>query len=197
MDKKALRSLIKEKKAELSRTYIEAYSAQLADIVAALPVYRDASVLYAYLAYNEEILTDALIRRAWEDGKRVAVPKVLADGIMEFYYITSFDTVSPGFCAIPEPTGSPETLADARRFLMLMPGLAYGRDHNRIGYGGGYYDRYLQRMRDGGADFTTLALAYEFQIFDTVPAEAHDAGVDIVVTGSEILCWRQTPHREN
>ena len=189
MDKKEIRKLIKNKKAALSREYIEDYSARLAEKAALLPVYQEAEVLYAYLSYNEEIVTDALIRRAWADGKRVAVPKVLDQGVMEFYYISSFDGISAGYYDIPEPDGNPAFLADEKNVLMLMPGLAFGRDRNRIGYGGGFYDRYLERKQAEGTRFQTLALAYDFQIFDTIPAESHDAKVDVVISEAETVCW--------
>ena len=187
MEKKELRKLIKTQKAALDPDFIGAYSALLAEKAAQLPAYRDTAVLYAYLSYNEEIRTEPLIRRAWADGKRVAVPKVLDEGVMEFYYITSFDGISPGYFDIPEPAGDPSLPADEKDVLMLMPGLAFGRDHNRIGYGGGFYDRYLERKQAAGTRFTTLALAYDFQIFDTVPAEAHDFRLDLVLSEQELL----------
>ena len=192
MDKKEIRKLIKAEKAALSRDFIEAYSVRLAEKAAELPAYREASVLYAYLSYNEEIVTDALIRRAWADGKRVAVPKVLDDGVMEFYYMDSFDEISLGYCDIPEPAGDPSRLADEKDVLMLMPGLAFGRDRNRIGYGGGFYDRYLERKQAEGTRFRTLALAYDFQIFDTIPAEAHDSKVDLILSERELIEVPQT-----
>ena len=187
MDKKEIRRLIREKKAALSRSYIEAYSVHLADLAATQPCYREAEVIYAYLAYNEEIMTDALIRRAWADGKRVAVPKVLDDGYMEFFYIDSFDGIAPGYCGIPEPAETCDPAADDKNVLILMPGLAFGRDHNRIGYGGGFYDRYLERREAAGVRFFKAALAYEFQIFDTVPALPHDRKVDAVITASALI----------
>ena len=187
MDKREIRKYIKDKKSALSPDDIEACSALLAERAAGHSLYRDAEVLYAYLPYNEEIRTEALIRRAWADGKRVAVPKVLDSGVMEFYYIDSFEGILPGYCGIPEPEGDPALLAGDSRVLMLMPGLAYGRDHNRIGYGGGFYDRYLERRQAAGTCFSTIALAYDFQIFDTIPAEAHDAKVDVVISCSEMI----------
>jgi len=187
MDKKEIRKQIKERKATLSEKYIADYSAQLSELAAAQECYREAKEIYVYLAYNEEIRTDALVRRAWADGKRVAVPKVLDEGVMEFYYIDSFDGIAPGYCGIPEPVGTTETLANGTDVLLLMPGLAYGRDHNRIGYGGGFYDRYIERKQAEGTRFRTLALAYEFQIFDTIPAEAHDTKVDIVISAEEMI----------
>lgn len=187
MEKKEIRKIVKVKKNALSRAYIEKYSDLLAVKAAALPCYRSAEVIYAYLAYNEEILTDSLIRRAWADGKRVAVPKVLDQGFMEFFYINSFDGIAPGYCGIPEPADTVSPPADDPGVLMLMPGLAYGRDHNRIGYGGGFYDRYLDRKIAEGTEFVTLALAYDFQIFDTIPAESHDRKVDIVLSEKEVI----------
>ena len=188
MEKKEIRKIIREKKAALSPEFITEYSALLAEEFVKQPFYQASDVLYVYLAYNEEIRTDELVRRAWADGKRVAVPKVLDQGVMEFYYIESFDGISEGYCGIPEPEGDPALLAEDKRFLMLMPGMAYGRDHNRIGYGGGFYDRYLERKLAAGAEFTTLALAYDFQILDTIPAEAHDLKVDVVLSLGEIIC---------
>jgi len=187
MEKREIRKQIKEEKAALSPELVGAYSDRLAERVVMQPAYRNARVIYFYLAYNQEIRTETLIRRAWADGKKVAVPKVLDEGVMEFYYIDSFDSITLGYCDIPEPMEDPERIARDKEVLMLMPGLAFGRDHNRIGYGGGFYDRYLERMEAQGTRFETLALAYEFQIFDTVPAQEHDRKVDIVISEKEII----------
>lgn len=186
-DKAAIRKFIREKKAALSPQMIAACSAAVAERIAAQPFYREAPVLYAYLAYNEELRTDALIRRAWADGKRVAVPKVLSPGEMEFYCISSLDAVAPGYCGIPEPPGPPAPAADDDNILLLMPGLAYDRAHHRIGYGGGFYDRYIARARTRGARILTVAPAYDFQILGSIPAEAHDLPADVIVTADELL----------
>ena len=186
-DKAAIRKFIREQKAALDAQLIADYSAAVAERIAALPAYRNAPVLYAYLAYNQELRTDALIRRAWANGKRVAVPKVLAPGEMEFYTIESLDDVAPGYCGIPEPPGPPAPPADDGEILMLMPGLAYDRAHHRIGYGGGFYDRYIARRQAQGARILTVAPAYTFQILDAIPAEAHDLPADVIVTADELL----------
>lgn len=189
MDKKEIRKLIAAKKSALRQDEIDSYSERLSELFAAQEVYRNADVIYAYLAYNEEIRTEGLIRRAWADGKRVAVPKVLSpsEGRMEFFYIDSFDGIAPGYYDIPEPDGDPRTIADEAKVLLLMPGLAFGRDRNRIGYGGGFYDRYLERKEAEGVEFFKAALAYEFQIFDTIPAQSHDRKLDMVLSVSEII----------
>ncbi|MBQ1895642.1 MAG: 5-formyltetrahydrofolate cyclo-ligase, partial [Clostridia bacterium] len=77
----------------------------------------------------------------------------------------------------PEGDGPPAVYG---KVLMLMPGLAFDEHGNRIGYGGGYYDRYLERNRD--KEYTKVALAYPFQVFDEIPADPHDEKVDAVIT---------------
>lgn len=187
MEKSEVRKLVRAQKVLLRPEAVADYSRQVAERFTAQPFYQAAETIYPYLAYNQEILTDEIIRRAWADGKRVAVPKVLDAGYMEFYYIDSFDGITLGYCDIPEPAEDPARLAEDKNVLLLMPGLAFGRDHNRIGYGGGFYDRYLERREAAGAHFFKVSLAYEFQIFDSVPAQAHDRKVDAVVTASEII----------
>lgn len=187
MDKKEIRKRIKAQKAALTEDFILEYSARVTELFTAQPFYRDAQVLYAYLTFNEELRTDGLIRRAWADGKRVAVPRVLAKGVMEFYYIDSFSGFITSAFGVPEPPEDPEKLADEPEVLLLMPGLAFDRAHNRVGYGGGFYDRYLERYQEKGTRFFKPALAYDFQIVDSIPANDFDIRVDAVLTAEEIL----------
>ena len=187
MDKKEIRAMIKARKAALTPEFVADYSARVTEKFCAQDFYRDAQVLYAYLTFNEELRTDGLIRRAWADGKRVAVPRVLAKGVMEFYYIDSFEVFVTSAFGVPEPPEDPARLADEREFLLLMPGLAFDRDHNRVGYGGGFYDRYIERYQAKGTRFYKPALAYEFQIVDAIPASEHDIRVDAVLTADAIL----------
>ena len=187
MDKKEIRALMRAKKAALSRDFVEEYSARVTENFTAQPFYRDAQVLYAYLTFNQELRTDGLIRRAWADGKRVAVPRVLGKGVMEFYYIDSFEGFVRSSFGVPEPPEDPARLADEREVLLLMPGLAFDRAHNRVGYGGGFYDRYIERKQAEDVHFFKPALAYNFQIVDAIPANDFDVKVDAVLTADEIL----------
>ncbi len=182
MDKKEIRAMIRARKKALTEEDILDYSARVTELFTAQPFYRDAKVLYAYLTFNEELRTDGLIRQAWADGKRVAVPRVLGKGVMEFYYIDSFDGFIRSAFGVPEPPEDPERLADDAEFLLLMPGLAFDRAHNRVGYGGGFYDRYLERKQAEGTRFFKPALAYDFQIVDRIPANEHDIRVDAILT---------------
>ncbi len=187
MDKKEIRALMRSKKAALAPDYVAEYSARVTEAFAAQPFYRDARAVYAYLTFNQELRTDGLIRRAWADGKRVAVPRVLGKGVMEFYYIDSFEGFITSAYGIPEPPEDPGKLADDRDVLLLMPGLAFDRAHNRVGYGGGFYDRYIERGESEGTRFFKPALAYDFQIVDAIPSGPHDVRVDAILTAEEIL----------
>lgn len=183
MDKKEIRKIVKLKKSKLSNREVLVYSHKVCEKFLAQDFYKNAAVIYPYLAYNTEIVTDEIIEQAWRDGKKVAVPKVLDDGLMEFYYIDSFDVISEGYCGIPEPDGG--IVAKDEKVLILMPGLAFDREHNRIGYGGGFYDRYLERYAD--TDFVKVSLAYDFQIFDKLEVEEHDQKIDAVITEDGVL----------
>jgi len=177
MDKKALRREIGAKKRALSAAEIESRSAILADKLYKTTQYRDCQSLYAYLSFNQEVHTNPIIERAWTDGKRVAVPKVAGDE-MVFIWIDSFEGLAPqGAFHIMEPIED-GPVADDERALILMPGLAFDPQGHRVGYGGGYYDRFLENE----PDHPLVALCYDFQLYDRLEVEAHDVPVDLVIT---------------
>ena len=177
MDKKALRREIGAKKRALSAAEIESRSAILAEKLFSTAQYRDCKSLYAYLSFNQEVRTNPIIERAWADGKRVAVPKVVGDE-MVFIWIDSFEGLAPqGAFHILEPIED-GPVADDEKALILMPGLAFDPQGHRIGYGGGYYDRFLEKE----PDHPLVALCYDFQLYDRLEVEAHDVPVDVVIT---------------
>ncbi len=116
-----------------------------------------------------------MLEQALRDGKRVAVPKVYGDD-MKFIYMTDLTQVSKGYAGIPEPVAD-EPVADDPHALVLMPGMAFTKDGCRMGYGGGFYDKFLARE----PQHPTLALCYDFQIVDTIPTEDYDIPVDCVL----------------
>ena len=184
MDKKALRREIGAKKRALSAAEIEARSAVLAKMLYATEQYRAARSLYAYLSFNQEVRTDPIIERAWADGKRVAVPKVVGDE-MVFIWIDSFEGLTPqGAFHIMEPIED-GPIADDGTALILMPGLAFDPQGHRVGYGGGYYDAFVSEY----PNIYTIALAYEEIIVDHLPLMKHDLTVDLIVTEERtVLC---------
>ena len=177
-DKASLRRLIGEKKRAMTTAEIDRRSACLAQRLFETEEYRRAEALYLYLSVNQEVRTGPIIDRARRDGKRVAVPRVDGDA-MRFFWLTDDSALVSGVMGIPEPSGDgPE--ADEPSALIVVPGLAFDAQGFRVGYGGGYYDRYLASH----PGHPLLALCYDFQFFDGVPAEDCDVPVDRVITDS-------------
>lgn len=175
MDKKALRAMIREQKRAMTQSQIEEKSAALGTLLRSSDLYRQAKTLYGYLPYNQEVRTTPMLVQALLDGKRVAVPKVFGQ-TMKFLYIDDLSLVAPGYAGIPEPIADgPE--ADDPTALVLMPGLAFDTEGHRIGYGGGFYDRFLEEE----PGHPTLALCYDFQLLPHLETEAHDIPVDCVL----------------
>ena len=175
MDKKALRSAIREKKRAMTPQQIEEKSAALTVQFLATDLYKNASTIYGYLPYNQEVRTIPLLQQAITDGKQVAVPKVYGE-TMRFILIADLSAVEKGYAGIPEPKAD-EPVAQDERALVLMPGLAFDPAGNRMGYGGGFYDRFLQAE----PHHPTVALCYDFQMLPHLETEAHDIPVDLVL----------------
>ena len=175
MDKKELRKEIREKKRLMTEEDIVSQSHRLCCKFLQCDAYRNAKTVYGYLPYNQEVRTWELLERALQDGKKVAVPKVYGEE-MRFIYITDFTQIGEGYCGIPEPLND-EPIADDKSALVLMPGLAFDREGHRIGYGGGFYDRFLSLE----PSHPTVALCYDFQLQESLPTEEFDIPVDLVI----------------
>lgn len=174
MDKRELRAYIKQRKRKMTEAEIVAKSACLGEKFLSSELYRSARTIYGYLPYNQEVRTVPILQRALEDGKKVAVPKVYGD-TMRFIYLPDFSRVAKGYAGIPEPIDDGPVASD-RNALVLMPGLAFDRQGRRIGYGGGFYDRFLSEE----PNHPTVALCYEFQVFPEIETDDYDIPVDCV-----------------
>ena len=175
MDKKALRREIAAQKKAMTSEQIRDKSARLAEAFFQTELYQTAKTLYGYLPYNQEVRTEPILEQALRDGKRVAVPKVYGDE-MRFLYIEDMTGIAPGSFGIPEPIAD-GPMADDPKALVLMPGLAFDPEGNRMGYGGGFYDRFLEDE----PHHPTVALCYDFQMLPHLETEAHDIPVDLVI----------------
>lgn len=183
MDKSELRKVMKRKRSGLSAERILMYSGCIAENLIQRQEYADASVLLAYVSFSSEVNTHFLIEKAWKDGKRVAVPKCMDDSKLEFQYIRSFDDLAPGKFGIPEPvTGESVEYNEDDKCLLLLPGVAYTNKGDRLGYGGGYYDRYLKKHDS----IPNAMLAYSLQQTETLPVDEMDVPADMIIT--EIGC---------
>ena len=176
MNKKEMRAQIRAKKRAMTEAQIVSASARLGELFRACELYKKADTIYGYLPYNQEVRTVPMLEQAIRDGKRVAVPKCY-DRDMKFIYISDFEKeVAPGYANIPEPIAD-EPVADDTTALVLMPGLAFDPQGHRIGYGGGFYDRFLADE----PDHPTLALCYGFQMVDHLETEEFDIPVNMVL----------------
>ena len=175
MDKKELRAFIRQRKRAMTEEEIQEKSQRLMELFCASEAYRKADSIYAYLPYNQEVRTVPMVQQAWADGKKVAVPKIYGEE-MKFLWITHMSQVDTGYCGIPEPIAD-EPIADDPNALVLMPGMAFDPEGHRIGYGGGFYDRFLEQE----PDHPTLALCYDFQMLPHLETEEHDIPVDVVL----------------
>lgn len=175
MDKKALRQQIREKKRAMTPEKIQEKSRLLAEKFLASRAYREAKAVYGYLPYNQEVRTVPILEQALRDGKRVAVPKCYGDE-MRFLWMEDLSLVEKGYAGIPEPIADGPVAEDPSA-LILMPGMAFDREGHRIGYGGGFYDKFLAAE----PGHPTLALCYDFQVLDRLETEEFDIPVDEVL----------------
>ncbi len=174
MDKKELRRMIREKKRAMTSAEIEEKSRRLGEMLLESPAYCQAKTVYGYLPYNQEVRTTPMLEQALRDGKRVAVPKCYGDE-MRFIYLEDLSRVEKGYAGIPEPVED-GPVADDKTALVLMPGMAFDPQGHRIGYGGGFYDKFLAAE----PEHPTLALCYDFQMLTRLDTEEFDIPVDQV-----------------
>ena len=174
MDKKALRSQIRALKRAMTEEEIQLRSQKLGEKFLASEAYQNAKTIYGYLPYNQEVRTTPMLEQALKDGKKVAVPKCYDDE-MRFIWLDDLTRVEKGYAGIPEPIDD-GPIADDPTALVLMPGMAFDPQGHRIGYGGGFYDKFLAKE-----NHPTLALCYDFQVFDSLETEEFDIPVDCVL----------------
>ncbi len=138
------------------------------------PFYQEAKVIATYLSFPHEFQTQELIEQALRDCKKVLIPKTYSKGRMDFVVYDSQQLVKTSF-GLLEPQGDLEVVDVSQIDLIHVPGLAFTREGYRIGYGGGYYDRYLEHFTGH-----TLSTVYPCQIRDFIP-EDHDIPVQEVL----------------
>lgn len=183
--KKALRKELLARRAALGNDARASIDGRIAEGVFALQQYKDASVVFAYASFSDEVDTWRIIDRAWNDGKTVVLPRVVPKTrLMRWFTVSLRDELSRSAWGIEEPVIDASREVDVSAFskanaaLALVPALAFDASCFRLGYGGGFYDTFLK-------DFGGYALGlgrHEF-LFDELPGiEAHDLPVDGVVT---------------
>jgi len=183
MDKKQIRTDMKTALAKMDRDEaIRAGKAAAARLVAQRE-FTDARTVMIFLPMADEIDPRDIARAAWSTGKRVATPKIRAPGVMDAVEIRSLDDgLAPGAMNILEPIES-NILSPGELDLIVAPALAYDRKGNRLGRGGGYFDRFLEQTN--GA--LVCGLAFSGQVLDEIPVQPHDRPVNMLATDIEFL----------
>ena len=138
------------------------------------PFYQEAKIIATYLSFSHEFQTQGLIEQALRDGKKVLIPKTYPKGRMDFVVYHPQQLVKTSF-GLLEPQGDLEVVDASQIDLIHVPGLAFTTEGYRIGYGGGYYDRYLKHFSGH-----TLSTVYHYQVQDFIP-ENHDIPVEEVL----------------
>jgi len=167
-----------EKRNALSQEEIESKSEIICQKVIHHPVFQEADMVFAYVDAKSEAQTKEIIEYAWKAGKKVAVPKVHGE-IMKFYLITSYEDLEPGCFGIREPKEVCKVIEEMPdKSLVIMPGVAFDREGNRIGYGKGYYDKYFSAY----PETYKIAIAFEVQVVSKILADEFDVKADCVIT---------------
>ena len=175
--KSNLRKLIIEKRKTLSGEMIAASDKKIFQNLLKIPQYEKAETIFCFVSTPDEIDTREIIKNALSNNKRVCVPKCEKLGVMHAHEIKSFDDLQPGKYGIHEPKENCPYTAPSEIDFAIIPCVTCNKQGHRLGYGGGFYDRYIQDQT-----FTKAALCREVLLHENIPIEPHDMMVDIVVT---------------
>jgi len=184
-DKASLRKEILAKRNGIPASVKKVKDRAIEDRLFELDELKHAKTVFFFASFRSEVDTSGMIRRSLKEGKTVILPRVEGTAL-GLYRITGPDELIPGCMNIPEPS----VLTDDRKVrindvdAIIVPGAAFDRSGNRIGYGGGFYDRLLAQLQK---PVPVIAPAYEEQVIDTVPADSHDKKVGMIVTDRRVI----------
>lgn len=173
MNKQILRNKYKEIRKNIKNK--EALDNKIFNKIIELKEYKESKMILIYVSLKDEVDTFKLIEHSLRIGKKVAVPKCEGDNIV-FYNINTLSDLQEGSFRILEPKTN-EIINDFSDSICIIPGIAFDKENNRIGYGRGFYDRFLEKY-----DGTKIGLAYAECICDRIDSESTDIKMDIVIT---------------
>lgn len=189
--KRELRKEILARRDALTAEYRKAANLEILKEIISSACYQNASAVLTYASYGSEVGTDLLMEDAWRSEKAVYCPRVEGEEI-SFYRIFSFSDLETGYRGIREPIEglwAYEANRQDENGLLVLPGTVFDRKRNRLGYGKGFYDRFLAghlpELENGR--IVTAGLAFSVQVVERVPNEGHDIRPDYLFTETEIL----------
>ncbi len=190
--KQHLREAFRQARDAMSPDERQASSSSILMKLRELPEVQRASLILTYVSFGSEVRTERVIEEALRAGKQVAVPRCVAHGhLLEWHLIDGFEGMERSPFGMLEPTSDPGTLlpkeAKLANAVALVPGLAFDAYGRRLGYGGGYYDRFLPSFKAAGG--VSIGLCHACQLSaEPLPQGPHDVLMDIVVIGDEAAC---------
>ena len=183
--KKIIRKNIQKARDDLTCCSRLSLSFSIVDKLMGLNAYKASKEILAYYPFRSEIDTTIIIRNALKQKKKIILPRVNGKKL-DLYYIKDLkNDLAPGSFDIMEPIPSRCTIASHKNIdIILVPGVGFDRNFNRLGYGGGFYDKLLEGLP---VKTPRIALAFNLQLIENIPIMAHDLKVDIIITEKEIL----------
>lgn len=184
--KQAIRQRILSQREQFTAASRRQFSIEIVRRIAQMPEYRDARVVLGYMNFGAEFESEILVRQVLADGKQLWLPKVnITTRELGVYRIDDMDAqLAPGAYGIREPVAGRCVRLDALEQVdfILLPGIAFGRDGARLGYGGGFYDKLLARLTHNPA---LVSGAFAIQVIESIPQETTDRKVEWLVTENE------------
>ena len=177
--KKDIRKRVLNLRNSMKETEWEANSNRIYEKVVTHSFFLEEDHIYCFVNYQKEVNTKRIIEKAWSLNKTVLVPKIYGDE-MKFHKIESFNELQEGYKGILEPSN--DNIFDSAQGLVIMPGVAFDKKRNRVGYGKGFYDRFLEKH----PNLKTMGIAFQLQVLENVPFDSQDIKPEILITEEEI-----------
>ena len=182
--KKEIRQQVLQQRRDMEPETVDSLSQIICNRIKEMDEYKNATDVCLYMPVNNEVDLTFIFEDAWNTGKRTWLPKTIGHR-MEFRKFTPDTPLSESAFKTLEPE-SDIVLEPGETTLIMMPGVAFSPDGDRLGYGSGFYDKYLEQWQK----CTTVAACYDFQIVPEVPTEEHDIKPDFII--SEKQYWKKS-----
>ncbi|MBU5313916.1 5-formyltetrahydrofolate cyclo-ligase [Tissierella carlieri] len=186
MDKKILREKVLQKRADLSPKSIIEYSDIIAEKLYKMDSYKEAKTIMSFISFDSEVNTHEIIKRSISHNKSIVVPITIPKTKeLKVSEVLDFSELELGYYNILTPKKEYIRFIDPSTIdLILVPGVVFARNGYRVGYGGGYYDRFLSKFEK---KVDKIGLAFDLQVTNEVPTDSFDIPVDLIITEKEII----------
>jgi len=184
-DKKRIRKEILGKRGALTEREVREHSLLIKEKLFGLREFKDAKLIMFYVSFRNEVRTEEMIEEAMASGKKIALPVTTPKKDMRPYLVFNLrEDLAPGCFGIPEPKECPDREVNAKDIdMIVVPGVAFDREGGRIGFGQGFYDRFLHSILPRPF---CVGLAFELQVLETLPLEKYDETLDAIITERQI-----------